>query len=288
VLLKENTHLNIDGRLADILLSRAQVMGSGGNFMPTDYEASEYSEAFLMTQPDLHASTGHELPDLYDELQEKCRLENINTPLGSLAAHAEISVTTGCWAIIKAWRDAKGYTFVWNPKELGYDPGTQTGFSAQKAYRIAYILAQREYDPDFVLKPGTPLDHLCRFTGCCNPHHIEPVTTIENNIRQRLAHPIENALALGQLMLGPTGYDWLDTKTNAAQQEETGIVVNTRFGPYRILKLDDDPVVIRGEALDDDLLNIIRPPSTKKSVRKSRAKKPNPLPEVTLDDLLAA
>jgi hypothetical protein len=45
------------------------------------------------------------------------------------------------------------------------------------AHRLTYTLQVGEI-PD-----GLELDHLCRNRSCCNPSHLEPVTTLENQRR---------------------------------------------------------------------------------------------------------
>ena len=50
-----------------------------------------------------------------------------------------------------------------------------------RAHRFAYTMAVGPI-PD-----GLSIDHLCRNRRCCNPAHLEPVTTAENNRRKALA-----------------------------------------------------------------------------------------------------
>jgi hypothetical protein len=229
---------------------------------------------FLNQTKQLVSSIDEALPPPELEAFSKERDIETASPLGRLASIAQISTTTGCWAIIDAWRSDKGYSYTWNPLEFGFDPGANSEFTGVRLHKIAYILHRLTMDPDFILPKRKPLDHICRFTGCCNPRHVKETSTRENNILQRKAHPIEFALAVGHLMLAPTGYDLIDKKAAESSEENTGIVVATRFGPYEVIKLDEDPLIIRGEPLYDDLLAAIRPPSDKKYQRKSRARTP--------------
>lgn len=47
--------------------------------------------------------------------------------------------------------------------------------------------------------PGLLLDHLCRNRRCCNPDHLEPVTTRVNTIRGFHCRQREERAELGQL-----------------------------------------------------------------------------------------
>lgn len=51
------------------------------------------------------------------------------------------------------------------------------GRANTKAHRIAYQLVKGEI-PD-----GLQIDHLCRNRLCCNPNHLEAVTSRENTLR---------------------------------------------------------------------------------------------------------
>lgn len=48
---------------------------------------------------------------------------------------------------------------------------------------------------------GLVLDHKCRNRACCNPEHLEPVTTLENTARGNgawMLHPKNRAFLLGR------------------------------------------------------------------------------------------
>ena len=265
--------------LDETLLARA------AGVMPTLLQPQEWAPeqtgAFSIPH-EVWGSAGHTLPGINVELYQREKWQQLSTPLGFLASNTEVSLKTGCWGLVDAWRNDKGYAFVWDPEVYGYEPAARAEpkneveakkeFKGIKVHQMAHILLMRELDPDYVLPPRTPLDHLCRFTGCCNPTHTEKVTREVNNQRQKRAHPIEAALALGQVMLGPTGYDFIDISAAQSPTEDTSIVVNTRFGPFRIIKLDNDPLMVRGEPELDNLLPMVRPPAVSKYVRPSRAK----------------
>lgn len=62
----------------------------------------------------------------------------------------------------------------------GYGQYTITGVtSGGNAHRIAYELVKGE------IPTGLALDHVCRFRGCVNPDHLEPVTWEINTRRGR-------------------------------------------------------------------------------------------------------
>lgn len=49
---------------------------------------------------------------------------------------------------------------------------------AVMAHRVSWEASHNQRIPD-----GLVIDHLCRNRGCVNPAHLEPVTTLENNLR---------------------------------------------------------------------------------------------------------
>lgn len=58
-----------------------------------------------------------------------------------------------------------------------FSVGPRGGAKNWRTHRLAYELSVGPI-PD-----GMALDHLCRNRRCCNPRHLEPVTTAENNKR---------------------------------------------------------------------------------------------------------
>jgi hypothetical protein len=73
---------------------------------------------------------------------------------------------SGCW-FWSGYLDKDGYGIY----------GTGSKYGTTRAHRIAYT---------FLVGPipeGLTLDHLCRNRSCCNPAHLEPVTTQVNTHR---------------------------------------------------------------------------------------------------------
>jgi len=193
-------------------------------------------------------------------------------PLGTLAASSTISMTTGCWSIVEAWRDEKGYAFIWNPEDYGYRVEQNQGFRGISVHRMAYNMKRRATGlPD--LTSRQQVDHVCRWPGCCNIDHLTIVDHEKNNKLRDQARLLEAALYSGQIILGPSGSIWLDEPLKAADTEETNLVISTPAGPFRIIKVDENPLMFRGQPEVSDLLEIVQPPTPKKYERPSRAKK---------------
>jgi len=77
-------------------------------------------------------------------------------------------VESGCW-IWQGGTDRKGYGMM--------RAGAADGFRHGYTHRLSY--------ETFVgpIPDGLVIDHLCRVPPCCNPAHLEPVTTGENSRR---------------------------------------------------------------------------------------------------------
>lgn len=78
-----------------------------------------------------------------------------------------VELPSGCWEWVGT-RNEKGYGMFWSP-------------SLQRpirAHRFAWEQAYGRAIPE-----GLTIDHLCRFTSCVNPDHLEPVTDAENQRR---------------------------------------------------------------------------------------------------------
>lgn len=79
-----------------------------------------------------------------------------------------------CWT----WRASL------SPKGYGQ---FSVGSKSAKTYRM---MKSHRYAYEAMIGPipsGLDLDHLCRNKACCNPLHLEPVTSAENNRRKALA-----------------------------------------------------------------------------------------------------
>lgn len=80
-------------------------------------------------------------------------------------AHVFRADELGCWLWLGALSKKTRYGLL-NYKDKNY-----------LAHKVAYEL----YIED--IPSGLVLDHLCRVRFCCNPWHLEPVTTQINNLR---------------------------------------------------------------------------------------------------------
>jgi hypothetical protein len=87
-------------------------------------------------------------------------------PLQRLLSRIEIDQNTGCWE----WQGyrRRGYGSI----SLG-----RRGDKTVPVHRLAY---ERLVGP---IPDGLQLDHLCRNPPCCNPEHLEPVTSRVNTLR---------------------------------------------------------------------------------------------------------
>lgn len=78
-----------------------------------------------------------------------------------LLAQTVVCPETGCW-LWQGYKSKQGYGLIRN--------------------NMRRVLAHRAAYQEFVgpIPHGLELDHLCRFEGCINPDHLEPVTHAEN------------------------------------------------------------------------------------------------------------
>ena len=95
------------------------------------------------------------LQDLIREIQNRPKAKNKNRPIKKQP--------DGCWNWLGS--KSRGYGYL-NFKGKLY-----------LAHRFFY---ERLKGP---IPPGLTLDHLCRNRSCCNPRHLEPVTSGENVLR---------------------------------------------------------------------------------------------------------
>ena len=78
---------------------------------------------------------------------------------------------SGCWL----WVGAAGGCVI--GRQTGTYGRMWTGFRTEPSHRIAYAAKHG------AIGKGLCIDHLCRNTLCCNPAHLEAVTTAENTRR---------------------------------------------------------------------------------------------------------
>lgn len=80
------------------------------------------------------------------------------------------------WTRIEPRLDKSGECWLWtgSKSEEGYGH-VWCGGTSRRAHRVVFA----QFRGDTTLE----LDHLCRNPSCCNPAHLEPVTTQENSAR---------------------------------------------------------------------------------------------------------
>jgi HNH endonuclease len=108
-------------------------------------------------------------------------------------ARAVVDEETGCWN----WR----LSLNWQ----GYGRASRSRGSTI-AHRVAYEAFRGP------VPAGLQLDHLCRNRACCNPDHLEPVTSRENTARSPVALCAVNGRKetchMGHLLDGENLYLW--------------------------------------------------------------------------------
>jgi hypothetical protein len=220
----------------------------------------------------IYSALGERLYDVNEEIERKDHLAQFPVALGALASEASISATTGCWSIIEAWRNDKGYAFVWDPDKYGYKIERTSDFKGVQVHRMAVNMTRRIQGlPD--LRKSEQVDHVCRWTGCCNIDHLAVLSHRRNNELRDRAKKFEAALISGQLILGPVGLGWLDERLVSASTEFTNIIITTPMGPHRIILVEKDPLVFHGETEPCDLIDAVRPAAPKKYERPNRPRK---------------
>ena len=262
---------DLDLELDELLLDRARDTAAGLIPALQTEKAPEYPGAFSLGDMAIYSVLGNRLDDVLSMIEKKDRLAMYPVALGALASTSTISMKTGCWSIVGAWRDEKGYAFTWKPEIYGYQVDRSGNFKGISAHRMAYNMKRRATGlPD--LTRAQQLDHKCRWPGCCNIDHLEIVDNAKNNKLRDKARAFEAAVTSGQIILGPTGMEWLDGPLEASDTEETNLLISTPAGPFRVIKVDDAPLMFRGEAEPGGLHDMVNPPAPKKYERPSRAK----------------
>jgi len=280
--LGDQTHLPAE------LLERAVFAGDGQALslhpeMTPEDPGVIYFRDTIPTEDDVIFSVlGSRMWDVDVQIEQKERLAMYPVALGELASKATISTTTGCWSVLEewhpkkgltpVWRDPKGYAFTWSPEQYGYKIDRTSDFKGVQFHRMAFNMNRRLQGlPD--LNRYQHLNHICRWTGCCNYDHLEVVDSKRNNKLRDEARRFEAALIAGQVILGPTGKPELDEFLLAADTEFTNIIVTTVGGPQRLVLIDKDPLMFRGEPEPCELVDSVAPPAPNKYERPSRAKK---------------
>jgi len=229
---------------------------------------------YITLEPDAPAlfnSLGKSLPEPSEQLRAKEWWTESGSPLGRLASKSAVSLTTGCWSVLKG-RDAKGYVRIYGKEFVEASGFTKSRYGIL-THRLAYLLFQRELGLSEQIEDGLQIDHRCRNPYCCNPRHLEKVDNAQNDRRKIRAHVIENRLALGQIATGPTHVRWIDQLVARATQGHTGVTISTRFGPHEVIKLNDEPSQFTLQKASDDLYDNLLP-RAKAATRKSRARRP--------------
>ena len=88
--------------------------------------------------------------------------------LNNVVTAAEGAIETiaeACWIHIGVWQDGKGYKKI---KWRGH---------SRYVHRVMWTIHKG------TIPEGLILDHKCRNPACCNPEHLEPVSTKENTLR---------------------------------------------------------------------------------------------------------
>jgi len=263
---------DLEMELDELLLERARAATDGGIAPPETEKTPEKSGVFSLGGSVVYSVLGDRLGDISSMVDKKERLAMFPISLGALASASTISMTTGCWSLVNAWRDEKGYAFIWNPEEYGYQVEKSGNFRGMSVHRMAYNMKRRATGRSDLTR-YQQLDHICRWPGCCNIDHLNVVDHKKNNKNRDQARILEAALYSGQIILGPTGMPWLDGRLADSETENTNILVATPAGPFRIVKVDDEPLMFRGQAEPSELHQAVPPPAPKKYERNSRVKR---------------
>lgn len=270
---------------ADLHARAAEIAAAHGAYVlpettPEDPGVFSFIDTLPAEEDIVFSVLGDRQWDVASLIEKKDRLAQFPIALGALASRATISTTTGCWSVLEEniWRDEKGYAFTWQPETYGFQVNRAGDFRGIQMHRMAYNMKLRAQGlPD--LNQYQHLDHVCRWTGCCNIDHLEIVSRSKNNKLRDEARRFEAAIIAGQIILGPLGKTELDYRLLGSNTEFTNLVITTVTGPYRLVIVDKDPLMFRGEPESCALIESVAPPAPKKYERPSRAKKPKVIEE---------
>lgn len=87
----------------------------------------------------------------------------------NVAVDTTLDEAFGCW-LWTGKLDKDGYGQVWRGRRPSY------------AHRVVY---EQEVGP---IADGLVLDHACRRRNCVAPHHLEPITQAQNEVRKSWRH----------------------------------------------------------------------------------------------------
>lgn len=89
-----------------------------------------------------------------------------------------VLIGDGCWGWTAA-HNTEGYG-LWQPPGASWNARKKDRVKRSMAHKIMWEILCGPV-PD-----GLELDHLCKFKGCVNPDHLEPVTHMENLRRSHI------------------------------------------------------------------------------------------------------
>lgn len=103
-------------------------------------------------------------------------MTNPSPPVPPIADIGE-GIISRFWAKVDRRGDDECWPWLGALSYKGYGRVFIDSKSHKPAHRFAYELENGPVSPDLVM------DHLCRNRACCNPRHVEPVTTRTNVLR---------------------------------------------------------------------------------------------------------
>lgn len=282
--LESHTLNQVETELPVALLARAGAIAAGGaHVIEYANQAPEQSGAFSLQPLDeilaleplkddyVYSILGNQLPDIAGQIEKKNRLAKLPIALGALATKSEICTTTGCWSVVDAWRNDKGYAYIFDPAEFNYRTEDPLEFNGVQVHRMAANM-KRRLSGRQDLKQREQVDHVCRWGGCCNNDHFQILDHKQNCELRDKAKDLELMIAAGQIILGPVNIEWLDELLISCEEEDTHIIITTPHGPFRLIKINDDPLLFTSKPEISRLQEIVKPPASRKYERPSRGK----------------